>query len=88
MNGLRMIGIIQPNKEPRYYQEIFHPNNALDAIAEKQNRILTRATGTGKTVIAFHLAWYFLILDGISKEEFKDYLEYYFLLTRNMITRI
>ena len=45
------------NKEPRYYQEIAI-NNALDAIAEKQNRILlTLATGTGKTVIAFHLAW-------------------------------
>jgi type I restriction enzyme R subunit len=45
------------NKEPRYYQEIAI-NNALDAIAEKQNRILlTLATGTGKTVIAFHLTW-------------------------------
>jgi type I restriction enzyme, R subunit len=43
--------------EPRYYQEIAI-NNALDAIAEKQQRILlTLATGTGKTVIAFHLAW-------------------------------
>ena len=45
------------NKDPRYYQEIAI-NNALDAIAEKQDRILlTLATGTGKTVIAFHLAW-------------------------------
>ncbi len=44
-------------KEPRYYQEIAI-NNALDAIADKQKRILlTLATGTGKTVIAFHIAW-------------------------------
>ena len=44
-------------REPRYYQEIAI-NNALDAIAEKQQRILlTLATGTGKTVIAFHIAW-------------------------------
>jgi type I restriction enzyme R subunit len=44
-------------KEPRYYQEIAI-NNALDAIADKQQRILlTLATGTGKTVIAFHIAW-------------------------------
>ena len=45
------------NKEPRYYIEIA-VNNALDAIADKQERILlTLATGTGKTVIAFHIAW-------------------------------
>jgi len=44
-------------REPRYYQEIAI-NNALDAIADKQQRILlTLATGTGKTVIAFHIAW-------------------------------
>jgi len=44
-------------REPRYYQEIAI-NNALDAIANKQQRILlTLATGTGKTVIAFHIAW-------------------------------
>ena len=45
------------SKEPRYYQEIAI-NNALDAIADNQQRILlTLATGTGKTVIAFHIAW-------------------------------
>jgi type I restriction enzyme R subunit len=45
------------NREPRYYQEIAI-NNALEAIADKKDRILlTLATGTGKTVIAFHIAW-------------------------------
>jgi type I restriction enzyme R subunit len=45
------------NREPRYYQEIAI-NNALEAIANKKDRILlTLATGTGKTVIAFHIAW-------------------------------
>ena len=45
------------SREPRYYQEIAI-NNALDAIADKQQKILlTLATGTGKTVIAFHIAW-------------------------------
>jgi superfamily II DNA or RNA helicase len=43
--------------QPRYYQ-----NNAitkaLDAIANKKDRILlTMATGTGKTAIAFQIAW-------------------------------
>jgi len=41
----------------RFYQEIA-TEAALDAIAEKKNRILlTLATGTGKTFIAFQIAW-------------------------------
>jgi type I restriction enzyme R subunit len=41
----------------RYYQEIA-VNRALDAIAGGKNRILlTLATGTGKTFIAFQIAW-------------------------------
>ena len=47
----------KPDKSPRYYQENA-VNKALDAIAEKRNRILlTLATGTGKTFIAFQIAW-------------------------------
>jgi len=41
----------------RYYQEIAI-NNVLNAIAEEKDRILlTMATGTGKTAIAFQIAW-------------------------------
>ena len=41
----------------RYYQDSA-VNNALEAIAENKQRILlTLATGTGKTFIAFQLAW-------------------------------
>jgi type I restriction enzyme R subunit len=41
----------------RFYQEIA-VERALDAIAEKKKRILlTLATGTGKTFIAFQIAW-------------------------------
>jgi len=41
----------------RYYQEIAI-NKCLEAIVSKQKRILlTLATGTGKTAIAFQLAW-------------------------------
>lgn len=44
-------------KSLRYYQEIA-VNNAMDAIAENKTRILlTLATGTGKTFIAFQIAW-------------------------------
>jgi len=49
-----------PNKEiykPRFFQEIA-TNKALDAIAEEKDRLLlTLATGTGKTNIAFQIAW-------------------------------
>jgi len=48
---------ISGTKPPRYYQEIA-VNNALEAIAQNKNRILlTLATGTGKTTIAFHIVW-------------------------------
>lgn len=44
-------------KDIRYYQEIA-VNNTMNAIAEDQQRILlTLATGTGKTFIAFQIAW-------------------------------
>lgn len=42
---------------PRYYQDIAI-NRVLEAIAEGRQRILlTLATGTGKTFIAFQIAW-------------------------------
>ena len=44
-------------KDVRYYQEIA-VNNAMAAIADdKQRLLLTLATGTGKTFIAFQIAW-------------------------------
>lgn len=44
-------------RQPRYYQEIAI-NKVLSAIASGKNRILlTLATGTGKTFIAFQIAW-------------------------------
>jgi type I restriction enzyme, R subunit len=44
-------------KPPRFYQEIA-VNNVLEAVANKKDRILlTLATGTGKTTIAFQIAW-------------------------------
>jgi type I restriction enzyme R subunit len=44
-------------KELRYYQEIAI-NRVLDGIAKGEKRILlTLATGTGKTFIAFQIAW-------------------------------
>ncbi|MBO4491474.1 MAG: DEAD/DEAH box helicase family protein [Lentisphaeria bacterium] len=46
-----------PAKAPRYYQEIA-VNKVLEAVAGKKRRmLLTLATGTGKTFIAFEIAW-------------------------------
>jgi len=43
--------------QPRYYQEIA-VQKTLNAIAENKTRLLlTLATGTGKTAIAFQIAW-------------------------------
>ena len=43
--------------QPRYYQEIA-VKNTLEAIAQNKDRILlTLATGTGKTAIAFQISW-------------------------------
>lgn len=48
---------VNGTKSARYYQEIA-VGRVLDAIAfEKQRVLLTLATGTGKTFIAFQIAW-------------------------------
>lgn len=45
------------SKSARYYQEIA-VNSVMEAVAENKQRILlTLATGTGKTFIAFQIAW-------------------------------
>lgn len=47
----------QQGKPPRYYQEIAI-NLAVQAIAKGQRRVLlTMATGTGKTFVAFQICW-------------------------------
>ena len=44
-------------RQPRYYQQLA-VGNAVQAIAEEKQRVLlTLATGTGKTFIAFQIAW-------------------------------
>ena len=55
-------GLLSPSyhlsgKTPRYYQEIAI-NRAIEAILRGDRRVLlTMATGTGKTVVAFQICW-------------------------------
>jgi type I restriction enzyme R subunit len=45
------------DKPPRYYQTVA-VNRALEAILSGKRRVLlTMASGTGKTVVAFHICW-------------------------------
>jgi len=47
----------EPGRQLRYYQEIA-VNRALEAILKGQRRVLlTMATGTGKTYVAFQICW-------------------------------
>lgn len=48
---------VNGTKQARYYQEIA-VNRVMEAVADNKSRILlTLATGTGKTFVAFQIAW-------------------------------
>lgn len=48
---------LEANRRPRYYQEIAI-NRAVQAIVQGKRRVLlTMATGTGKTLVAFQVCW-------------------------------
>lgn len=56
-NLLKQSYYITPNKIPRYYQEIAI-NRSLETFVNGRKRMLLNlATGTGKTFIAFQIAW-------------------------------
>lgn len=44
-------------KSPRYYQEIAINRTVQSILQEKSRILLTMATGTGKTVVAFQICW-------------------------------
>jgi type I restriction enzyme R subunit len=73
-------------KPPRFYQEIA-VNNALEAIANGKDRILlTLATGTGKTTIAFHIAWKLFQTRWNLKRDGKRRPRILFLADRNILS--
>ncbi len=47
----------QPGREPRYYQKIAIQRAVESILGGKRRCLLTMATGTGKTVVAFQICW-------------------------------
>ncbi|MFT5660209.1 MAG: type I restriction enzyme R subunit [Sulfurimonas sp.] len=71
--------------QPRYYQEIA-VKNTLEAIAQNKDRILlTLATGTGKTAIAFQIAWKLFHTRWTLKRDSKRRPRILFLADRNIL---
>ena len=46
-----------PGKPPRYYQEIAINRSIKTILSGKKRVLLTMATGTGKTLVAFQIIW-------------------------------
>ncbi len=72
-------------KQTRYYQELA-VNRAVEAIAEdKQRVLLTLATGTGKTFIAFQIAWKLFKSRWTRRKDGKRQPRILFLADRNIL---
>ncbi len=69
----------------RYYQEIVI-KNTLEAVAQNKNRILlTLATGTGKTAIAFQITWKLFYTRWTLQKDGKRRPRILFLADRNIL---
>jgi type I restriction enzyme, R subunit len=72
-------------KQPRYYQELA-VNRATGAIADNNQRVLlTLATGTGKTFIAFQIAWKLFKSRWTQQKDGKRQPRVLFLADRNIL---
>ena len=72
-------------KQPRYYQELA-VNKAVEAIANDEERVLlTLATGTGKTFIAFQIAWKLFKARWTKQKDGKRQPRILFLADRNIL---
>lgn len=72
-------------KQARYYQELA-VNRAVEAVAkDKQRVLLTLATGTGKTFIAFQIAWKLFKSRWTQQKDAKRQPRILFLADRNIL---
>lgn len=76
---------VNGTKQPRYYQELA-VNKAVEAIANDAERVLlTLATGTGKTFIAFQIAWKLFKARWTKQKDGKRQPRILFLADRNIL---
>ncbi len=76
---------VNGTKQPRYYQELA-VNHAVAAIAGERPRVLlTMATGTGKTFIAFQIAWKLFKSRWTKQRDGKRQPRILFLADRNIL---
>jgi type I restriction enzyme, R subunit len=76
---------VNGTKQPRYYQELA-VNKAVEAIANEESRVLlTLATGTGKTFIAFQIAWKLFKARWTKQRDGKRQPRILFLADRNIL---
>ena len=76
---------VNGTKQPRYYQELA-VNHAVAAIANERPRVLlTLATGTGKTFIAFQIAWKLFKSRWTKQRDGKRQPRILFLADRNIL---
>lgn len=76
---------VNGTKQPRYYQELA-VNRAVEAIADDKERVLlTLATGTGKTFIAFQIAWKLFKARWTKQKDGKRQPRILFLADRNIL---
>jgi type I restriction enzyme R subunit len=74
----------ESGKSPRYYQEIAI-NRTVEAILKGNRRVLlTMATGTGKTVVAFQICWKLWSSGWNTKDEYRK-PKILFLADRNVL---
>jgi type I restriction enzyme, R subunit len=72
-------------RQPRYYQELA-VNSAVEAIANDEERVLlTLATGTGKTFIAFQIAWKLFMARWTRQKDGNRQPRILFLADRNIL---
>ena len=72
-------------KQARYYQELA-VNRAMEAVAKEGQRVLlTLATGTGKTFIAFQIAWKLFKSRWTLQQDSKRQPRILFLADRNIL---
>jgi len=76
---------VYADSQQRYYQEIA-VNRVMEAIADNKNRVLlTLATGTGKTFIAFQIAWKLFKAKWTLQKDSKRTPRILFLADRNIL---